>query len=555
MVYTSFIIRFLTLQSITIVYVLWTVYLICNWEILLDYYYTTMFTSDGTLELLALTGSLGVNVYGWINGDFGGGRTARSLIKCLNENNVPLIAFNVTGAELHTHHNRWINNIGFLGNPRNDYLIDLFAINAANTKKVLLSKCNKVVYQHYRIGYWHWETSHLPPEDAKLGSFYHEIWVPSTYIADAIRATTTFPKEVRVQVLPYGYESYPDIEVTYNQGKSREKLPDLLPVNIKYLTDFRKNTKLKLKTLFQRQALVFLMIFDFNSDIRRKNIDDAITAFKTAFPKNAAVAGSSKDKKNSPGHTDASGSSSVVFDRSNVGLVIKTINSQHQDEDLKHLLWLMESDADRIINIDGVMSDEGLDYLRSACDCFLSLHRSEGLGLNIMEAILAARPVIATAFSGSEQFFRPLYAELAPELRIPATVVNIEHKFGPYVSDMVWGQPDIGAAVVAMREVQQRRNHYMSVAFQARRDAIEKLSPKNTGRRMMERLRLVHACLCVLRSLYPSYSPGTTGCAETARIATSGRTVRREEGEAPLTAEYCVGHVLGRLTNHTEAIS
>lgn len=523
----SIISRACTLQNIIIVYLLWTSYLMYNWSTLLNY--SMFFSSSSASELVAVTGTHGVNIYGWINGDFGGGRTARSIIKCLYENKVPIIAINTTGAELHTHHNRWVNEMGLQGNPLEDYPIDLFAINAANTRKVLLSKCNKVDFPHYRIGYWHWETSHLPPDDAKFGSFYHEIWVPSIYIADAIRATSTFPKEVQIQVLPYGYESYPDLEIVYDQRRAREKLPSILPDTMHYLTDIRKNTKSKLQTLFQRNALVFLMVFDFNSDMRRKNVDDAITAFKTAFPfpNNPDQDSSRKD------------TGQVKLDRSNVGLIIKTINSQHQNEDLKHLLWLMESDPTRIINIDGVMSEEGLDSLRSACDCYLSLHRSEGFGLNIMEAILAARPVIATAYSGSEQFFRPLYEDLAPELRIPATVVNIEHKFGPYVGDMVWGQPDVGAAVVAMREVQVRLGHYLTIAFSIRKKAIEQLSPANTGSKMAERLSLITTCLCTVRKL--SFGHGKhDGCSN------------NEVMPSP-TAEFCIKNVLGKLTNHTKA--
>ena len=360
----------------------------------------------------------GVNVYGWVRGDFGGGRTARSVINGLHIVGVNLTAIEISGADLQSTTNLAIEEQGFSLVPRRDFAFDLFVVNAANTLTTLMDHSNEIFDDHYRIGLWHWETSKLPYLQGTYGKYYNEIWVPTQFVADAIRATKSFPKEdVKVVVLPYGYEVLPNFTSPpiSQKYKYRQELPNILR-RIGWMS--RENV---LKSDFAEQTLqywaettfditLFIVIFDFNSDYNRKNIITTIRAFLKAFPSN----------------------NGGRIEGSTVGLIIKSINAGDQIGDFNHLMWILEggnyegiSRDERIVFFNGLCSEVDMVHLKLAVDCYVSLHRAEGLGLNLMEAALIGIPIIASAYSGSEQFMKPIYSYLAPELRVPTRTTRV----------------------------------------------------------------------------------------------------------------------------------
>ena len=86
--------------------------------------------------------------------------------------------------------------------------------------------------------------------------------------------------------------------------------------------------------------------------------------------------------------------------------------------------------------------------LVAAADCYVSLHRSEGLGLTMAEAMAVGTPVIATAYSGNLDFMPEGSA-----LLVPAAEVEV----GPghyYPAKGHWADPDIDAAAGMMRRVE-----------------------------------------------------------------------------------------------------
>ncbi len=54
--------------------------------------------------------------------------------------------------------------------------------------------------------------------------------------------------------------------------------------------------------------------------------------------------------------------------------------------------------------MDKVLTDRETKSLVKLCDCFLSLHRSEGFGRGLAEAMYLGKPVIATGYSGNLDF-------------------------------------------------------------------------------------------------------------------------------------------------------
>ena len=85
--------------------------------------------------------------------------------------------------------------------------------------------------------------------------------------------------------------------------------------------------------------------------------------------------------------------------------------------------------------MDGILSTNLLFSLKRSADCYISLHRSEGWGLNLLESVMMGIPVIHTAFGGSEQFMRPLYEKILPEFRIPYQMINVTHQFPLFLFD------------------------------------------------------------------------------------------------------------------------
>ncbi len=86
--------------------------------------------------------------------------------------------------------------------------------------------------------------------------------------------------------------------------------------------------------------------------------------------------------------------------------------------------------------------------LVAAADCMVSLHRSEGLGLHLAEAMWLGTPVIATRYSGNLDFMND-----DNSLLIDFDLVNVEHGEGVYPSSAKWAAPDLDQAAAAMRRI------------------------------------------------------------------------------------------------------
>ena len=63
----------------------------------------------------------------------------------------------------------------------------------------------------------------------------------------------------------------------------------------------------------------------------------------------------------------------------------------------------------------------------SSCDAYVSLHRSEGIGLTIAEAMGLGKPVIATGWSGNTDFM-----DVSNAFPVGYRLVEIEENVGPY---------------------------------------------------------------------------------------------------------------------------
>jgi glycosyltransferase involved in cell wall biosynthesis len=199
-----------------------------------------------------------------------------------------------------------------------------------------------------------------------------------------------------------------------------------------------------------RSSFVYLFAFDVQSLVERKNPFALIRAFRQAVrPGDDAV------------------------------LVLKLLNAS------PHLVTqLREAGGDaRLIVIDRLMTRPELNALLSACDCYVSLHRAEGFGLTLAEAMARGKPVIATGYSGNMEF---MTADNSFPVRYNLT--TLDRDVDPFVRGSVWAEPDIPHAAALMRRVFDDRTTAADVGRRGRADVARLLSPGAVGALMAARL-------------------------------------------------------------------
>ena len=262
------------------------------------------------------------------------------------------------------------------------YDINLICVNVDWLEMLSRRLGSDLMAERYFIGTWWWESNVLPPDLAAQIDYFDELWAGSTYVADSLSSYTDHP--IRVFPLP--------IRVPEDQPA-----PDRAAVGLP-------------------DGYLFMFSFDFNSTVQRKNPEGVIEAFRRAFP-----AGSGPQ------------------------LVIKTINGHRHLGELERLR-AMTSDRPDIEIFDGFLPTEERDGWARCTDCYVSLHRSEGFGLTMAEAMALGKPVIATAYSANLDFMDSDTAYL-----VPAEEWVLEQPTGPYPAGTRWATPDIDEAARLMQ--------------------------------------------------------------------------------------------------------
>jgi glycosyltransferase involved in cell wall biosynthesis len=146
---------------------------------------------------------------------------------------------------------------------------------------------------------------------------------------------------------------------------------------------------------------------------------------------------SSVERKNLIGAVDAFRRTSTTEKR--LRLTIKTQNVLVGSEPHARLMKACAED-DRIELIDRTMSREEIVALLSRSHCFMSLHRSEGFGLVLAEAMQLGTPVVTTAWSGNTDFMNAEVASLVPSQLVPVADPQKIYQH------QVWAEPDLDAA-------------------------------------------------------------------------------------------------------------
>ena len=200
-------------------------------------------------------------------------------------------------------------------------------------------------------------------------------------------------------------------------------------------------------------GFLFLFVFDYLSTVQRKNPVGLIEAFKLAFAPEEGPQ-----------------------------LLIKTINGPLRPLSEEELLWAADGRPD-IHVIDRSLETRELNGLMAGCDCYVSLHRAEGLGLTIAEAMAIGKPAIATGYSGNLDFMTAENSYL-----VDHTIGRVGPECEIYPPEGEWAEPNLEHAARLMREVHSDGEEAARRGARAREDIARLLSPAATGRRMRERL-------------------------------------------------------------------
>ena len=155
----------------------------------------------------------------------------------------------------------------------------------------------------------------------------------------------------------------------------------------------------------------FFFNFDYLSGYNRKNPEAILSSLAQEFP-----------------------------DEKQIVLVAKTNNSHRFEEKKTRFLGKVKALGltERVIVIEDPLSRNGFMTLLNAMDCYISLHRGEGLGLGILEALALNKPVIATNYGGNTEYMNNPLAFGVPYSLIPAN-----DDYGPYANVKQWAEPEL----------------------------------------------------------------------------------------------------------------
>lgn len=274
----------------------------------------------------------------------------------------------------------------------------------------------------YRIAYWYWELDVIPDDWIQSAELADEIWAATEFIAKAIRRRIDKPIKTM----------FPGV-----------RLKNFKP---RLLEEFGVNHSKK---------FTFLFVFSMMSVMSRKNPIGLIKAFRVTFSLHE-----------------------------NVQLIIKTSYGYRNPVMLSRLRDATH--GANVVIIDDVYSDDMTLSLINACDAYISLHRSEGLGLTMAEAMLLGKPVIATRYSGNLEFM-----DDNNSLLVAFTEIKVGDESLPYMAEASWADPIEAHASQLMRQVFENQTWARQLGQQAQQDMQHHYSSRAAGQKMKTRLQTI----------------------------------------------------------------
>ena len=370
----------------------------------------------------------GINLFGFFRAEIGLAQGVRLYAQAVENADIP-------HAFLNTDFLAWL--------PQNDhsfdsrlagqapYAVNVIHINPDQWHEACGMFPSSYFDYHYNIGVFLWELETVPDEWLPVFDHVNEFWAPSSFVANAIRKFTEKP----VTVIPYGMDAPFDETLT------------------------RKDFNLP------EDKFLVLMMYDSNSFASRKNPLAAVRAFREAFgpnPEDAVLV----IKINNPNPEDIALIEEALNESSAAGS-----GSRPEGQRKPYILITERFDKPR------------LNSLIRLCDTYISLHRSEGFGLIMAEAMLLGTPVIATNWSSNTEFMNQDVACMVDYDLVP---VGGAYQFNK--PDWVWAEANVHQAAGYLRRLKSDPAYREKIAGKAQEYIQENLSVAACGAKIEDRI-------------------------------------------------------------------
>ena len=281
----------------------------------------------------------------------------------------------------------------------------------------------EILGDRYVVANWFWELPEMPEQWLPEFEYVDEVWAASNFIRDAIASKAPVPV-VHVPAV-----------VQLSNGHRFSRIELGLP----------------------EHTFLFLAMFDTRSVLERKNPLGVVRAFNRAFKP-----------------TDK-----------NVALVLKLNNPDYEQPVLQELRQEIAG-WKNVFVIDWLMNRDELTSLIETCDCFVSLHRSEGFGLGPAEAMSLGKPAMVTNWSGSTDY---MTAENC--ISIDYELVRLDRDYGPYKAGQRWAEPDLDQAAHWMKKLAAEPELAKQIGLRGQQTIKSQFSPEAVGKIIQHRLEQI----------------------------------------------------------------
>ncbi len=365
---------------------------------------------------------LGINIVGFLTADLGVGESARCMVRAADAAGLPSA---LVPLKLNCKNPQGDRTFSARLQEQNPNPVNIVHLDPPAMRDIDHHHGAAFRAGKYNIGYWAWELPEFP--DGWMNAFetVHEVWCPSEFVRQAIALKSPVPVLAMPHAIRFARPTTPIPELRAHFG---------LPAS-----DY-----------------LFLVLYDLNSYSVRKNPTAVLDAFRLS-----SLAGRG------------------------ASLAIKVHNVAGNEADLAALREAV-ADLPGTVVISDTLSRDDVYALEAACDCFVSLHRSEGFGLAVAECMYLGKPVIVTDWSATAEF-----VDATNGAPVRCRLVPLERSHGPYAKGQIWAEPDAAHAAEWMQRLFRDRDLGSRLGSAAQRTIAERFSPEAIGARYRRRLEVI----------------------------------------------------------------